>query len=299
MLQEASQGSIAETARRHQLSEQTLYAWRRKFAEGARGPTSQGAGGLAVAARPVVPGRSTGQLFGRSPVPLYAQLAELLRQRIARGVWRIGQKVPSIESIVSEFEVARVTVRQAVALLQDEGLLSAQPGRGTFVTGVPGKERWLKLETSLRALADVYRHDKPQLTLLEDASATAPLASDDGLPAPGYHFMRRVHSRNNEAFCVISLYLDERVFQLAPARFRAETVIPVLLDLPAVVIASARQTLTISSADVGVAQQLGVPLNAPVAVVRRVFKAPDGTVLYLGEVVYRGDYIHFELDLRP
>lgn len=109
----------------------------------------------------------------------------------------------------------------------------------------------------------------------------------------------RVHSRNDEALCVISLYLDERVFQLAPARFRAETVIPVLLELPAVVIASARQTLMISSADVDVAQHLGVPLNAPVAEVRRVFKAPDDTVLYLGEVVYRGDYIHFELDLRP
>ena len=37
---------------------------------------------------------------------------------------------------------------------------------------------------------------------------------------------------NGEAYCVISIYLDERVFRMAPRRFRRETVIPVLLELP-------------------------------------------------------------------
>jgi GntR family transcriptional regulator len=44
---------------------------------------------------------------------------------------------------------------------------------------------------------------------------------------------------------------------------------------------------------------LGLPLNAPVAEVRRVCRSPDGTVIYLGEVTYRGDYIHLEMDLKP
>jgi GntR family transcriptional regulator len=47
------------------------------------------------------------------------------------------------------------------------------------------------------------------------------------------------------------------------------------------------------------AAHLGVPVNSPVADVRRVFRAPDGTVLYLGEVTYRGDYIVLEMDLKP
>ena len=38
--------------------------------------------------------------------------------------------------------------------------------------------------------------------------------------------------------------------------------------------------------------------GAPVAEVRRVCAAADGTVLYVGEVTYRGDYIHFEMDLK-
>ncbi len=238
-------------------------------------------------------------LFRDSPVPRYAQLADLLRQRVARGVWALGHKLPSLDELVTEFGVARVTVRQAVDLLAREGLLSPQQGRGTFVTGQPAQDRWLRLETSLRDLADVYRDDKPKLTLIEEASAMPVLQKQDGKPAARYHFMRRVHSRNGEAYCVISIYLDDRVFRMAPRRFRRETVVPVLLELPKVRIARARQTLAISTADLEVAGYLNINVNAPVAEVRRVCTAPDGTVLYLGEVTYRGDYIHFEMDLKP
>ncbi len=238
-------------------------------------------------------------LFRDSPIPRYVQLADLFRQRIARGTWRAGDRLPSLEALTLEFDVARVTVRQAVELLAREGLVVAQQGRGTFVTAAPARERWLRLETSLKALADVYRDDKPKLTLIEEAAAAPRLEPKDGKPAPRYHFMRRVHSRNGEPYCVISIYLDERVFRMAPRRFRSETVIPVLLELRKVRIARAHQTLAIGSADVEVAGHLGIPVNAPVAEVRRVCSAPDGTVIYLGEVTYRGDYIHFEMDLKP
>jgi GntR family transcriptional regulator len=236
--------------------------------------------------------------FGDSPIPRYVQLADLLRQRIARGVWVAGARLPSLDALTAEFDVARVTVRQAMELLSREGLVSAQQGRGTFVTGQPGHERSIRLETSLRTLAEVYRDDKPQLTLIEEASAVPRLAAKDGAPAPRYHFMRRVHSRDGQPYCVISIYLDERVFRRAPRRFRRETVIPVVLDLK-IPIARAQQTLRIGTADVETAGHLGIPVNAPVAEVRRVFRAPDGTVLYLGEVTYRGDYIHLEMALKP
>ena len=235
--------------------------------------------------------------FNQSPAPRYAQLADLLRQRIVRGVWKQGDMLPSLDALVAEFGVARVTVRQAINRLASEQLVSPQRGRGTFVTGSAEQDRWLRLETNLRQLADVYREDKPQLTLIEDAKAMPALKERDGQPAPAYRHLRRVHSRQGVAYCVIGIHLDERVFRLAAQRFRRETVIPVLLDLPGVRIARAWQTLAIGTADMEVAQLLSIPLNAPVAEVRRVFNAPDNTVMYLGEITYRGDYIHLERDL--
>ena len=239
-------------------------------------------------------------LFADSPVPRYAQLADVLRGRIARGQWRTGDQVPTLDELTQEFEVARVTVRQAIELLEREGLLSAQQGRGTFVTAAPrGLERPLRLQTSLAELAAVYRHDKPRLTLLEEAAAMPALEPADGRPARRYHFMRRVHSREDVPYCVISIYLENHVFRMAAPRFRRETVIPVLLDLPHVKISRASQTLTVSAADVEVAGFLGVPVNSPVAEVRRVCVNDQGTVIYLGHVTYRGDFMRIEMDQKP
>jgi GntR family transcriptional regulator len=240
-----------------------------------------------------------GAALFRGPMPRYAQLADIFRQRIARNRWPPGTKLPTLEALMREFDVARVTVRQAMELLARDGLVSAERGRGTFVTAQPVRDRGLMLETSLQALADVYRNDTPNLTLIEEAAASPRLHARDGTPAPQYRFMRRVHSRNGEAYCVISIYLDERVFRMAPRRFRRETVVPLLLDLPRVTVARAWQTLEIGTADVTVARHLGIPVNAPVAEVRRVCQDERQTVIYLGEVTYRGDYIHLEMDLKP
>ncbi|PHY05705.1 MAG: GntR family transcriptional regulator [Alcaligenaceae bacterium] len=237
--------------------------------------------------------------FKNSLTPRYAQLADHFRQRIVRGLWPLGHKLPSLEALMLEFAVARVTVRQAIDLLARGGLLSAQRGRGTFVTGNPAKDRWLRLETTLKDLADVYRNDTPKLTLIEEASVMPVLRDTDGTPAPRYRFLRRVHSRQDEAYCVISIYLDERVFKMAPRRFRHETVIPVLLDLPKIKITRAKQTMTIATADLELAEQLDVPLNSPIAEVRRICCDAAGTILYLGEASYRGDYVHLEMDLKP
>jgi GntR family transcriptional regulator len=238
-------------------------------------------------------------VFGSSPIPRYAQLAALLRQRIARGHLRTGERLPTLEALQREFEVARVTARQAVDGLQREGLVSAQQGRGTFVTATPRAGGMLRLQTTLADLAEVYRHDRPQLTLIDEASAMPALEPGEGKPAPRYRFMRRVHSRAGAAYCVISIHLDQRVFRMAPRRFRSETVIPVLLDLPRVKVARAVQRLTIGTADVEVASLLGIPVNSPVAEVRRTCLDAAGTVIYLGEVTYRGDFVRLEMDLAP
>ncbi len=75
------------------------------------------------------------ELISDSHVPKYAQIADIFRQRIARGVWTQGLRLPANEELAAEFGVSRVTIRQAVDLLARDGVIEAQQGRGTFVTG--------------------------------------------------------------------------------------------------------------------------------------------------------------------
>ena len=83
-----------------------------------------------------------------SPVPLYAQLSDLFRRRIALREWRYGIQIPSLEQLMADFRVSRMTIRRAIDVLRREGLLSAERGRGTFVSGTPEPPLWLKVETT-------------------------------------------------------------------------------------------------------------------------------------------------------
>jgi GntR family transcriptional regulator len=237
-------------------------------------------------------------ILDKAQVPLYVQLADLFRQRIVKGMWREGEMLPSLEKLVAEFGVARVTVRQAIERLTRDGLVSPQRGRGTFVTGAPRADRWLKVETTLENLAEVYRDTQPTILAIDESTRMPRLSESDGIAAERYVYMRRVHAHQGRPYCVLDIYLDAAIFARRPARFRRETVIPLLLAMPSVEIVTARQMLTISTADLEVARHLGVSVNAPVAEVRRVFTGPGRQVIYLGEITYRGDYVHLEMDLK-
>jgi GntR family transcriptional regulator len=67
-------------------------------------------------------------------VPVYRQLAAILREGIERGTYPPGRKIPSETTLMQEHGVARETVRKAVRILADEGLVEPVQGRGVFVT---------------------------------------------------------------------------------------------------------------------------------------------------------------------
>ena len=69
------------------------------------------------------------------PEYLYLQLAELLREQIRSGKLPPRSRVPSLVDLAAKYELAEMTVRKALRLLIDEGLIETRPGRGTFVKG--------------------------------------------------------------------------------------------------------------------------------------------------------------------
>lgn len=70
-----------------------------------------------------------------APEPLYQQLAAIIREQIRSGALPPRTMVPSVTRLAAEHDLAVVTVRNAIRLLKDEGLVVTVPGRGTFVAG--------------------------------------------------------------------------------------------------------------------------------------------------------------------
>lgn len=72
-----------------------------------------------------------------APEAPYQQLAQILAARIRRGDWTPRRAIPSEARLVQEYGVARNTVRRAIAMLVDQGIVFVVPQRGTFVAEHP------------------------------------------------------------------------------------------------------------------------------------------------------------------
>lgn len=68
-----------------------------------------------------------------SPIPLYYQIAERIKEQIALGELSAGDQLPAERELCDQLRVSRMTVRQAVTYLAKEGLLDVRPGVGTFI----------------------------------------------------------------------------------------------------------------------------------------------------------------------
>lgn len=237
------------------------------------------------------------QRFRRDGTPLYISVAEVLRQRILRGVWKPGQFLPTIEVLMEEFKVARVTVRDAVKILESEGLLNPRRGRGTMVLPHQPPTRPLSVVTSLSQLVELYRGDVPDLVSLNDYETDLPEGVSFGKAASKYHMLRRIHSRDGQRYCVITLYIAKHIFDRHEAALRSNLALPVLFDDPELHIEAARQSLIVTKCDMETAELLDVSVGEPMAEVRRVMCEQDGTIFYLADVIYRGDYIRLDMDL--
>ena len=74
-----------------------------------------------------------------SATPLYVQLADVLTRKIENGDYARGQRLPSADDLAEEYDVAPNTALKGLQLLRERGLAEMSPGRGTYVSRLPGE----------------------------------------------------------------------------------------------------------------------------------------------------------------
>jgi GntR family transcriptional regulator len=79
------------------------------------------------------------------PLPKYYQLREALRAKIETGEWQPGDLIPSERELCEQYNISRMTVRQALSDLVNEGLLVREQGRGSFVAHPKVQQKLLRL----------------------------------------------------------------------------------------------------------------------------------------------------------
>jgi GntR family transcriptional regulator len=92
--------------------------------------------------------------------PMYLQIMEQIRQRVAAGDWAPGRELPSIRALAAGLAVSVITVKRAYLDLETEGVIVTRHGKGSFVadvTGLAGELQEARLDEHLEAAAGIAR----------------------------------------------------------------------------------------------------------------------------------------------
>ena len=238
----------------------------------------------------------TNNLLGYSPNKRYVNLAHVLRLRVRTGEYQPGARLPSIEQIAKQFDVAAVTVRQALALLEQEGLVLPKQGVGTFVQegAFAPHGLLLPLDEDWSGIRTLWQTSTTRILAEKDHARCAVDDSEPGVLAEDYFYMRRLHSSKGTPYTVADIYLDRAIYALAPKRFRKEIALHVLREFVADCKLEAHETIQIAAADIDISTLLEIPVAVPVVVMKRVVRDENNRIIYVGVPIYRGDIVRLD-----
>ncbi len=141
----------------------------------------------------------------------YLRLAEILKERILSGQYPCGEKIPSEAALSKEQNLALMTVRQAVGVLVERGLLERQPGRGTFVKELS----WSGAPFFIDGLVETVRIRQNKVTIIksEVQRANAQIAASLKVELGDSVIFLRRHVEGDEGVLLLQegyLILDPR-----------------------------------------------------------------------------------------
>ncbi len=239
------------------------------------------------------------QALQKSSVSRYIQLASLFRQRIESGVWDVGERIPTVKELAEQCGVATLTIRQALDIIEGEGLIERFRAKGTFVRERPSRDLWCEVRTDWSGMLIARQNAKIEILSDEPDAPLPKYEGDIGNPAPAYRHLRRRHLRDGAAFLLADVYVDMRVSaSIDDKDYATLTAMRLVADIPGQTIEDATQIVTIGSADLETANHLNLSIGDPVAKVQRIAVNQHGDIILLANGIYRGDQMKIEMKLR-
>lgn len=215
--------------------------------------------------------------------PLYVQIRDSLVAAIEDGSLRPGDKLPSEPELSATFRVGRPTVRQALALLRQEGWIATRRGAGTFVARADRSISLLGFDGLTRSLE--ARGLSTSDEVLSVATATdAPLTVLSTGPALGWFVVRRVRRLSGDA---TPICLETDAFNLdscpdAKALFERHRSATAVLEVASgLSIASCEVASEAVAASTEEARVLGIKTRSPLLRMERVNRTAAGEAVHL------------------
>lgn len=244
---------------------------------------------------------SAGKALDRSSaIPLYQQLGEILRSRIDAGEWAPNTKIPSEHELNREYGLSRMTVRQVLTSLVNEGLLFRVQGKGTYVA--PGKiSTKSPAYTGMRQqLEDAGYKTSTELVDATMEKADKHIANHLGI-AVGDDVVSITRLRRVEGEPV-SIHISHVPLALAPSLLDqdpASEQLCVILDRDYdLVMGQVEETLESTRASRWEGETLSINPGEPLLLLRQQVRTPSGIPFEYTRILLRGDRIRLSYSYK-
>lgn len=222
--------------------------------------------------------------------PLYLQLKDKLLERILSGAYQPEEKLPSERNLSKEFKISRITVREALKALSNEGFIYAQVGKGTYVNHIHFKQ-----DTKLTGFTEQMKKKGKEVTS-KIIEFTLELANQDVMSKLELYSnnwiykLKRIRYTNQKAVAIETAYIPEYLCKkLDEYDFSRESLYDVLRDQYGYQLVIAEQMVVASLANNSEHEIFEIEPPAAVLRMKRITRGAQKKVIEYVESVYRGD----------
>lgn len=232
----------------------------------------------------------------KSAIPLYVQLADILRTKIQDGEWEPDEKIPSENELNRMYGLSRMTVRQVLTNLVDEDLLYRVHGKGTFVAHRKISTRSPSYQ-GIREQLEAQGFDTNTTILVEDiVPADARVARHLNIgQGDNVYRIRRVRRVEGSPISIHESFVPENLApQLLEADLAQQQLCTVLERDHGLRMASVQESLESALASKSEAEALETRPGTPVLLLQQHIRHDDGRMFEFTKIVFRGDKVKLE-----
>lgn len=234
-----------------------------------------------------------------SHIPIYIQIEEILKQKILLGEYQVGDAIPSERDLSEQFDVSRMTVRQSITNLVNNGLLYRSKGRGTYVANP-------KLEQPLNGLTGFTEDMRarglvPSSKILRFEKILPPfeicreLLLNEGEEV---YFIVRIRNADGEPMAIERTYIPVKLFPEIEESKIAGSLYALIEDTYQKKIGNAIQQMEAAIVSKEDSKYLKMGVNAVVLIIKRTSFLQDGKPFEIVRSAYRADRYKFISEIQ-
>ncbi|HEV2656765.1 MAG TPA: GntR family transcriptional regulator [Ktedonobacteraceae bacterium] len=239
-------------------------------------------------------------IYKNSPVPRYYQLREIMREHVRSGEWKPNDLIPSERELSEQYGISRMTTRQAITDLVNEGLFYREQGKGTFVSNRKITQQLLHLTSFTEDIRARGQRPSAKVLTTEMCAADEEIAEKLRIEVGAPTFcLRRLRLADGQPLAIersqISFKGCERLLE---EDLEQQSLYRVLEAKFGLTLMEADQELEAGLANREEAQLLKVAVNSAVLYIRRITYTERNQPLEYASSVYCGNKYTFYTHMK-